>query len=547
MTDVARSGEAPALSDDEKLLNELGYKQRLDRAWSGFSNFAISFTIISVLAGCFTTYAFAWNNGGPIAISWGWPIICGLILLVGFSMAELVSKYPTAGGIYWWSSTMGNRVWGWFTGWFNLIGLVGIIASVVYASAQFAYALLNLYGLDLGFINFGDTQHVLAETFALFALFLLIHTIINIFQSHLLAVLNNISVGWHALGVTIIVAVLVFVPDHHQSASFVFGHTINNSGFSGGSTTSGFFWLYVLPLGFLLTMYTQTGYDASAHISEETHGASLSAAKGLWRSIFWAGAVGWIVLLAITFAAANTGFVNNPKNGLGSSIAIFNSALPSGSAKLVILIATLGQLFCGMSCLTAGSRMCFAFSRDRAMPGWQLWSRVNKRHVPVWAVISMAVAALVVTLPALVGDKNNYTYAFLAVVSITVTGLYIAYVIPVFLRWRMGDAFEPGPWTLGKKYKWVNLGALIWVAFIVITTSVPQVPAGVPWNDGFDWKYVNYAPLTVIGVLLITWVWWVVDAKKRFKGPIREVEELAPAFGGEAAPGAATPKPTPGA
>ncbi len=151
-------GSAPEPDDDETTLAKLGYTQTLDRAWSSFSNFAISFTIISVLAGCFTTYFIAWNNGGPIAISWGWPIICGLVLLVAFSMSELVSKYPTAGGIYYWASDLGGKTWGWFTGWFNLIGLVGVVASVVYASAQFANALLGLYGLNLGFINFADTD-----------------------------------------------------------------------------------------------------------------------------------------------------------------------------------------------------------------------------------------------------------------------------------------------------------------------------------------------------------------------------------------------------
>jgi amino acid transporter len=409
----------------------------------------------------------------------------------------------------------------------------------VYASAQFAYALLNLYGLDLGFINFGDAKHVLSETFALFALFLVIHTLINIFQSHLLALINNISVGWHLIGVALIIGVLIFVPAHHQSASFVFGHTINNSGFFGGTTHGLRFWFYVLPIGFLLTMYTQTGYDASAHISEETKGAAVGAARGVWRSVFWAGAVGWIVLLAITFAASHTGFVNNASNGfgLGSSLAIIDSAMSSGWAKLVILIATIGQLFCGMSCVTAASRMCFAFSRDRAVPGWQLWSRVSKRHVPVWSVISMSTAALIVTLPALVGDKNNYTYAFFAVVSITVIGLYIAYVIPVFLRWRMGDEFKAGPWNLGRKYRWINPAAILWVIICVIIFSVPESPAGVPWNKGFDWKYVNYAPLTVIAVLIFTGLWWVIDARKRFTGPIREVDEpVAEAFAAGAEP-----------
>jgi amino acid transporter len=243
------------------------------------------------------------------------------------------------------------------------------------------------------------------------------------------------------------------------------------------------------------------------------------------------------VLLAITFAATDVGFINDPENGfgLGSSLAIFDSALGSAGAKAVILIAVIGQLFCGMSCVTAASRMCFAFSRDRAVPGWQIWSRVTKRHVPAWSVIAMSVAALIITLPALVGDENNFTYAFAAVVSITVIGLYIAYVIPVFLRWRMGDSFEPGPWNLGRKYKWINPAAIVWVIICVIIFSLPQAPAGVPWHEEFDWKYVNYAPLTVLGVLAITGIWWLVDARKRFVGPVREVDAESP-FGTGAEP-----------
>ena len=135
---------------DEQRLAELGYSQELNRAWSGFSNFAISFTIISILAGCFTTYGQAWNNGGPIAISIGWPLISCMILLVAFCMSELVSAYPTAGGIYWWASELGGAAWGWFTGWFNLVGLVAVVASVDYGCATFISALLNLWSVDLG-------------------------------------------------------------------------------------------------------------------------------------------------------------------------------------------------------------------------------------------------------------------------------------------------------------------------------------------------------------------------------------------------------------
>ena len=202
------------------------------------------------------------------------------------------------------------------------------------------------------------------------------------------------------------------------------------------------FWFYVLPLGFLLTMYTQTGYDASAHISEETHGAAKAAAQGVWRSVFWSGVGGWFVLLAITFAATDVDGINE---GFGSSLAVFSTALPDGWEKFVVVIATIGQLFCGMACVTSCSRMMYAFSRDRAVPGWRLWTRLNHHRVPAYAVIGSCVAALLMTLPALEGDENGAPYAFFAVVSICVIGLYIAYVMPVYLRWRMGDAFEPGP------------------------------------------------------------------------------------------------------
>jgi amino acid transporter len=506
--------------DDEKRLAELGYEQSLHRAWSSFSNFAISFTIISVLAGCFTTYAFAWNGGGPIAISWGWPIICGLILLVAFSMSELVSAYPTAGGIYWWASELGGKGWGWFTGWFNLVGLVGVVASVVYASAQFAYALFALYELDLGFMNFADGSNVLRETFVIFVVFLALHALINIYSSPLVARINNISVGWHVLGVAVIIAILIFVPDDHASADFVFTERLNNTGLFDGATSGAGFWLYVLPLGFLLTMYTQTGYDASAHVSEETRGASLGAAKGVWRAVFWSGLIGWFVLLAITFAASDVDAVNE---GLGSSLAIFGSSLDPWAAKMVVLIATIGQLFCGMACVTSCSRMTYAFSRDRAVPGWRLWTRLNHHRVPALAVIFACFWAMVITLPALIGDENDYTYAFYAVVSITVIGLYIAYVMPTYLRWRMGDDFKPGPWTLGKKYKWVNPAAIVWVAICVIVFSLPQGSTGAPWHDDFDLKYVNYAPFTVGLVFAAVGIWWLVSARHTFKGPVKNV------------------------
>ena len=514
--------------EDERLLAEMGYKQELKRGWSAFSNFAISFTIISVLAGCFTTYGQAWNFGGPVAISWGWPLISIPILIIGFCMSEIVAKYPTAGGIYWWASRMGGPVWGWFTGWFNWVGLVGVVASVDYACATFMNALFGLYGVNIFGVNFGDDVHLLGETFLLFVLILLLGITLNVVRTHSLALINNVSVFWHVGGVAAIILILILVPDTHASADFVFTERINNSAFGDGSITGFLYWIYVLPLGFLLTQYTITGFDASAHISEETHGASKSAARGVWQSIFYSAVIGWFVLLAITFAVQDADAIT--KAG-GGSLAIFDQSLSLGWQKAVVMISTIGQLFCGVACLTSASRMCFAFSRDRGMPGSKSISKVNSKGVPVRAVLTMAIAALVVTLPALEGD-GDFPFAFFAVVSITVIGLYIAYVIPTFLRWRLGDKFEQAPsWNLGNKWKWMNPFAVVWTIIITIIFSLPFSTSGIPWNttggdgDGkFSWVDVNYAPLTVLAVLIIVGIWWKVSAHKYFTGHVRQVD-----------------------
>jgi amino acid transporter len=282
------------------------------------------------------------------------------------------------------------------------------------------------------------------------------------------------------------------------------------------------YWFFILPIGFLLTMYTFTGYDASAHVSEETHGAEIAAPRGIWRSIAWSALAGWIVLLAITFAATHIKTINA---GGGGSVPIITSALSSGLAKLVLWISTIAQLFCGMGCVAAASRMSFAFSRDGAVPGHKLWRRLNRNRTPTWSVLLVTVAALVITLPAWKGDKAGLPVAFFAVTSITTIGLYIAYTIPVFLRWRMGSRFEPGPWNLGRHYRWINVVAMVWVVLCVIVFCLPTGPAAVPWNSGFTWSAFNYAPLVTIGMFVAVLIAWVGGAKRTFRGPVRTIDD----------------------
>src|ERR671923_2550172 len=229
-----------------------------------------------------------------------------------------------------------------------------------------------------------------------------LYTLVNIFADRALALMNNISVGWHVIGVAVVIGLLVFVPDDHQSASFVFGERINNSGLHDGSTGNLGFWVLVLPVGFLLAMYTQTGYDASAHTAEETRDAAVSAAQGVWRSVFFSAVIGWFVLLAFLFAATDVEAVND---GAGFVGAIFTSALDSWAAKFVLIIATIGQLFCGAAGLTSASRTWYAFSRDRGMPGWAIFRRVNRDRVPFNAVIAVSFFSLAIAVPAMFGEN----------------------------------------------------------------------------------------------------------------------------------------------
>ncbi|MGZ5399052.1 MAG: amino acid permease [Nocardioides sp.] len=515
------------MTDDERHLAKLGYKQDLHRSWSGFSNFAISFSIISILAGCFTTFGQGFNNGGPIAISWGWPIVSIFILIIGFTMSELVSAYPTSGGIYWWASKLGGPAAGFFTGWLNLIGLVAVTASVAYGCATFFDLTLSTYSAGWA------EDYSLTRVFVIFLVVLALASLLNIFSGHLMAVLNNVSVWWHVFGAALIVVILIVVPDQHQSFSYVFTERFNNSGYADGSTSSPTYWLLVAPFGLLLTQYTITGFDASAHLSEETQTASKAAAKGIWQSIFYSAIGGWILLLAFLFAVPNLdGAPDNAGVGGGGVAYIFVESLGNNTAALVLLISATGQFFCTMACMTSASRMTFAFARDGAIPGSRLWSALTGSRVPANAVILVAVVAALITLPALIEvnigtaeDPLIVPTAFYAVVSVAVIGLYLAFLIPIWLRWRLGDAFEAGTWNNGSKYKWMNLVAVAEIAIISVYFILPFVPQGSPFNDDFSWKFVNYAPILTIGSLIVLAIWWRASARHWFTGPKHTIDK----------------------
>ena len=492
-------------SEDERLLHRLGYAQELFRAMGGFQNFAISFTIISILAGCLTSYFIAFNNGGPIAISWGWLLVGLMSTLVALAMAEIASAYPTAGGLYYWASKLGSPAWGWFTGWFNLVGQIAVTAAIGYGLAIFATALLDFW------FDYPNTKE---WTLLTYSVVMLLAVAINMFRVNVTALFNTISAYWHMVGVAFIVLVLIIVPDNHQSLGYVFTETINNSGFSGTGFGSIVFW-YVFGLGLLMAQYTITGFDASAHMAEETQQASRTAAVGMYMSVVASVVFGWILLLAVTFAVPDTQGVLDAVGG--AVVYIWSESMGQNWAEILLFVAVVAQMFCLTASVTSASRMMFAFSRDRAVPGHQLWRKVGRNRVPVAAVWAIGVLAWALMIPTYWNAATGY----LVGTSIAVIGLYIAFILPVILRFRQGDRFEHGAWSLGNHYKWIDVVSMVWVAIISILFLGPVTPTGIPWKDGFNWDVANYAPLTVGGALLLFGGWWIVSANKWFKGPVR--------------------------
>ncbi|MEO9181623.1 MAG: amino acid permease [Acidimicrobiales bacterium] len=476
---------------------------------SGFSNFAVSFTIISILSGCLTLFSFGMNTGGPMTMIWGWLLVGFFVVLVGMGMAEVCSSYPTAGGLYYWAAKLAKKnapLWAWFCGWFNLLGQVAVTAGIDFGCALFVEGFL-LYSNVLN-INVGAST-IRHEVVLITALILVAHGILNTLGVNLVAKLANVSVWWHLFGVLIIVIVLALAPAHHESARFVFTHFVNNTGFGIP--------IYVFLIGLLNAQYTLTGYDASAHMTEETHNAAVAGPKGIVMSILVSLAAGWVLLIGVSFAIQPDKYATEA-GALVAPGQIFVDALGKGGGEFLLLIAIVAQFFCGMSSVTANSRMIYAFSRDGAVPGHKIWHKINPRtRTPTNAIWLACAGAFILAFPY----WFNYA-AYAAVTSIAVIGLYVAYIIPVFLRVRAGDDFQKGPWNLGRWGVLNGTIATVWVVFICCLLMLPQL-SPVTRSD------FNYAPVAVLVVIGFAGIYWLVSARKWFKGPKVQgsAEELA--------------------
>ncbi|KAK8359961.1 hypothetical protein V6Z12_A04G130400 [Gossypium hirsutum] len=468
----------PNVTDDARL-NQLGYKQELSRSLSAIANFSVTFSIISVITGLTTMYSTGLTFGGPVTMVYGWPIVGVLTMIVGLAMAEICSAYPTSGGLYFWSARLCGNEWGpvvsWFTGWFNIVGQWAVTTSVDFSLAQ------------------------------LIQVIILLSTVLSFF--------GQLAAVWNLLGVVLLMILIPSVATERASAKFVFTHFNTDNGEGINSK------VYIFVLGLLMSQYTLTGYDASAHMTEETKNADKNGPKGIISAIGISIIFGWGYLLGITFAVTDIPYLLSEDNDAGGyAIAeifylAFKNRYGSGVGGIICLgVIGIAIFFCGMSSVTSNSRMVYAFSRDGAMPLSSLWHKVNKQEVPINAVWLSAFISFCMALTSL-----GSLVAFQAMVSIATIGLYIAYALPIFFRVSLArKSFVPGPFNLGRYGVVVGWIAVLWVATISVLFSLP---VAYPVTS----ETLNYTPVAVGGLLVITVSWWIVSARYWFTGPITNI------------------------
>jgi amino acid transporter len=522
---MTRSRE-DVISQDTKDLHQLGYAQELLRSMGGFSNFAISFSIISILTGAVILYDYGLAWAGTAAVLIGWPLVTVFVLLIAASMGEIASAYPTAGGLYYWASRMKNKNWGWWTAWLNLIGQFAIVAGINYAAAGF----INATIIDPIFhTTFNTTEFasgILNGQLVTMGILMLIQLAMNIAGISLVSLLNQVSVWWHIVIVAAVV-VLIFIngkPD--QSGLHLFaiepldkgGSWDNNLGVA--HLTYGPAISYPIILAFFFSLlqanWTYTGYDASAHVAEETVGARVSSAWGIFLSVAVSAIVGFVFLFALTTHLPNLSALFPATVEVPPQATSSQYYFGGGVAVIEILKYNLGSIgdllsagiaiamaFCGLSSVASAGRMLYAFSRDDGLPGAGWLKKVSHRYrTPANSLIAIVVVSWLFTVAAFIVGTGT---AIIIVTAISTIFLYAAYGVVIYLGATTSDWLRERVWSLGRWSKPVAWLAIAWVVVLMVLFSFPT-----SGNISFPFMIV-----TVV-LLLVYYFGW---ARSRFKGP----------------------------
>ncbi|CAF1035908.1 unnamed protein product [Adineta steineri] len=489
------------IDSDVLRLQSLGYKQELTRSFTSLTNYGMSLSIISITSGISSLFSFGMITGGPVVMIWGWLIVSFFTLCVALGMAEICSAYPTSGGLYYWTGILvpqrHKALASWFTGWFNLLGQFAVTAAI-----NFGLAMLIGSVISLSFNCQWSPQpyHIILIHFII----LISQGICNSIGIRFLTWLTYISTWWQLLAPIIVsVTLLISAKPGHQSMNFVFTEFKNETGWTNK--------IYVVLIGLLQAQYVLSGYDASAHMTEETKQADKASPWGMISAVLVSALIGWLFLIAFCFGIHN--YEDTIKTSTGFPIT--QILLDNFNQELTLVFMCLLLIacwFCGLSSVTANSRMIYAFSRDHAMPGSRWWHKIHPASsCPLNAVWLSCFIAFILSLPYL-----GNTTAYVAITSLSTISLYISYILPIICKLLYPNTFLRGPFHLGRFSIFINIIAVLWVCLIVILFVLPPVYPVTAVT-------MNYASVGIGCVLIFAGFAYFVSAKYWFRGPVTNV------------------------
>ncbi|KAF8923566.1 amino acid/polyamine transporter I [Dissophora ornata] len=505
--DNSEKGHAANYNEDEARLAKLGYKQNMKRQFSGLQNFGFTLTNSSVLIGIVPLFGFGMMTGGPVVAIWGWLLVAFFVTFIGLGMAEICSTFPTAGGLYFWTAKLGGPKWGpmfsWYEAWFNMLGQVAGCSGSVLAAATYVNTMIAIWE---------PTYEVDGKkNFYIMAALMIIAGIVNTAGGRALKIASLVSVFIHIVGTVVIIVVVLAAAPKLRSAEFVFTDFEDYTGYTSAGASP----VFVFMLGLLQSQWSMLGYDASAHMSEETEKSYVNGPRGILLSIFASVMIGLGLALAMTFGIQDYEATLN--SALGAAPQIFVDCAGKKGGTFLIFIIVFAGFLCGVATVAANSRMIYAFARDGGLPYSSFWTVLNKRtQMPLRLVWLSVVIVIILALPSL-----GSTATLSAISGISIIGFTTSYAIPILLRITVGSStFVQHEFNLGRFSKPIGWVAVIWTAFIFIIFNLPQ-----SWPAD-NMNSFNFTPAAVGFLLIFTTLTWFLSARHWFKGPVSEIALL---------------------
>lgn len=492
--------QKPDASNDQAKLEQLGYKQELNRSYSIWSLAAFGIITLTPPTAIMNTLTTPLATGGAQALVWGYIIVSIFTFLVALSMAEIAAVYPVSGGPLSWAYQLGGSkkvkiLASWYTGYFNIFAQLAFAAS-----AAFQGVVMIISAITLQHPSYVPERfHYVLVSIGFILLFMCTNIFANKYHSGSTLALLVYNVG--AI-VSIMIALLATAPKRN-SAKFIFTEYNNMTGFDSHG--------YVFILGLLQSAYTFTGYDCVTHLAEEANTDTYNVIpKALMTVVSTCIIYGFVFVIVICSVLTDlTELVESPTGSAFTQL-VYNCTQNTSATVFIILLPAFAALFAAETMTLANSRTIYSFARDGAFIFPKFFAKVSdKWKVPIPALIFSMVIQCIIVILYLSSDV-----VFNTILSLCTIGHELAYLVPIALMLMGGRSRMPKvrPWNLGTFGVVINMISVVWLLFVSITMFFPTVYPVVPGN-------MNYTVVIMFIVIAYASICWFVQGRKTYQGP----------------------------